>query len=153
MEFYPSDLRYAQDSIACNFRDGRTLDESLRSLLNVDSPERVLPRMDVMHHNGEYYVTDGNRRLYLLKLLESEGLVTDKVTVNLTGFNAIKYTTDNDGTGIRIRRQRNMDQILKGILRNYRNTHRKRSMYIYRELLQKAQRNSMVLCPTDALSV
>ncbi|XP_041355032.1 uncharacterized protein LOC121372656 isoform X2 [Gigantopelta aegis] len=128
MEFYPSELRFAQDSIADYFRGGRTLQDSFRSLLKVDSPETVLPKMDAMYYEGKFFVTDGNRRLYLLKLLESEGLVTGKVSVNLTSFNGFKYTTDNDGTSVRVRRQRNMEQILKGILREYSHLHRKRTV-------------------------
>ncbi|XP_041355034.1 uncharacterized protein LOC121372656 isoform X4 [Gigantopelta aegis] len=148
MEFYPSELRFAQDSIADYFRGGRTLQDSFRSLLKVDSPETVLPKMDAMYYEGKFFVTDGNRRLYLLKLLESEGLVTGKVSVNLTSFNGFKYTTDNDGTSVRVRRQRNMEQILKGILREYSHLHRKRNLTSAKKSVSVDQRHAGYSQPT-----
>ncbi|XP_041354112.1 uncharacterized protein LOC121371948 [Gigantopelta aegis] len=119
MEAYPSNLRYAQDSISRKFRDGRTLEESLESLLDETNPASALPPMDVMYHGGHYYVSDGNRRLFLLKLLQSERLV-GKVKVYLTSFNEFKFTTVNEGVSVTVRGPRNIKNRLRAIIQNRR---------------------------------
>ncbi|XP_041354564.1 uncharacterized protein LOC121372333 isoform X1 [Gigantopelta aegis] len=121
-DFLPSKLLHAQDSIQHRFRDGRTLDSSLRDLLRYPNPEDRLPRMDVMTYGGKHFVVDGNRRLYLLKKLEAAGLV-NTVSVNMLPFDFYyfnrKHTTDCEGVSIRIRNDFSMESKIRNIIQQH----------------------------------
>ncbi|XP_041354728.1 prostatic spermine-binding protein-like [Gigantopelta aegis] len=115
MYVYPSKLRFAQDSICRYFRNGSSLQDTLEDLLESDCPEDFFPPMSVMEHQGKYFVVEGNRRLLLLKILESHGLV-GKVPVKLSPFNSFKFTTENDGTCIEVRGYPDMEEELESIV-------------------------------------
>ena len=122
-DFRPSELLHAQDSIQHRFRDGRTLDSSLKDLVKYPKPEDRLPCMDVMTYDGKYFVVDGNRRLLLLKKLESAGLV-NSVSVYMMPFDRLyfqrKHTTNCGGVSIRIRNDVLMERNINNIIQQHK---------------------------------
>ena len=79
--------------------------------------------MDVMTYDGKYFVVDGNRRLLLLKKLESAGLV-NSVSVYMRPFDLLyfhrKHTTNCGGVSIRIRNDVLMERKINNIIQQHK---------------------------------
>ena len=114
----PSELRFTQNSISRRFKNGSTLEDTLKALLDSGCPDS-LPPMHVMQYQGKYFVLEGNRRLLLLKILQKHGLVGN-VPVKLSAFNRckfmLKFSTKNDGESIKVRGNPNMEEELELIV-------------------------------------
>ncbi|VDI59739.1 Hypothetical predicted protein [Mytilus galloprovincialis] len=118
-EMRPSELRFTQDSVSCNFQDGHSMDETLRMVLNGSIPISRIPPLVVMNFEGSWYVVRGNRRLYLYQLLERNGkLQFVKVIQQNFDNNVFKkqFTSKNNGRSIRLRGDRKMKRRLNEII-------------------------------------
>lgn len=103
----PSDIRYSQDSISCEFGAGKTIWNTLDKLEDGIMQVTDLPKIRVCKKDGKWYTAD-NRRLWLFKNLESSGKLNN-IAVIVGSFDTdigSKFTTENDGTSIRVRNQR-----------------------------------------------
>ncbi|XP_036369109.1 uncharacterized protein LOC118767871 [Octopus sinensis] len=100
----PSDIRYTQDSIACKFRNGTTLTETISDLVKGTITPDGIPVISVYLKDGKYYSTD-NRRLYVFKELQSRSQPDLKIRVHVTSaaLPPSKFTTLNDGQSIKVR--------------------------------------------------
>lgn len=103
---YPSEIRFTHDSIQSNFRDGHSIPETFRQILMKKIAVESLPLMEVMKHEGEWFVVRGNRRLFLFQELERRGFLK-QVSVQTRNFNSDlfykQYTSPNRGKSVRIR--------------------------------------------------
>lgn len=103
---YPSEIRFTHDSIQSNFRDGHSIPETFRQILMKDVAVESVPLMEVMKHEGEWFVVRGNRRLFLFQELERRGYLK-QVSVQTRNFNSDlfykQYTSQNRGKSVRIR--------------------------------------------------
>lgn len=102
----PSEIRYTQDSISSRFsKSKKTLQETLQSLLRKGIPKRDVPMIRVVQRNGKWWSFD-NRRLWVFKELEKEGgckiIKVEVVPIDENEWRK-KFTTQNDGTSVRIR--------------------------------------------------
>ncbi|XP_033760490.1 uncharacterized protein LOC117342441 [Pecten maximus] len=102
----PSALRYTHDSISCRFSNGCGLEETFRQILYDEVSVSSLPYLEVMPYDNEWFVVRGNRRLYVLKQLESAGKIST-VSVKYLSFESYhfynQYSTENSGRSVRIR--------------------------------------------------
>jgi len=107
----PADIRFTQDSISEEFgRDNsETLERTFEELINGETDVTDIRPMTVVLVNGLYWVTSGNRRLYVFKKLEECGRINSVQVnvkpVNMGMFHKIK-TTKNEGTSVTIRQDR-----------------------------------------------
>ena len=74
MQLKPSEIRYSQSSIYYRFAKGSptfgsTLSETLKKILDRDISIRNLPTISVAKHNANWMVSDGNRRLFIFKVM------------------------------------------------------------------------------------
>ena len=71
----PSSIRFTQDSISEQFeRDsGETLEETFRQLLYGETSVEAVSMIKVVWCKGTYWVTSGNKRLYLYRRLQEKG--------------------------------------------------------------------------------
>ena len=103
---------------------GWTLFQTLMSLKNRTITPHGLPRIDVMDRRGKYYVVNGNRRLYLYKLLEHYGIVqtvpVNVVPLDTRFFTSSKFTTKNDGAGVSIRHMPTLESHLRELMEGRR---------------------------------
>lgn len=80
---HPKDIKYTQDSIKAQFRDGRELTSTLEDLLYGRKTVEDIPRIEVVEELDPYegfLAMTGHRRLYLYKKLEQLGVV-EKIQV------------------------------------------------------------------------
>ena len=96
------DIRYSQNSISDCFGDGRSFVSLCRDLLSGRVTVNSLPRISVIHHDGNWMAIDGNRRLFVLKRLHDNGrLGRDTIPVQM-GYLG-KHITATDGLSVEIR--------------------------------------------------
>jgi hypothetical protein len=98
-----SHLRFSQNSIAERFSCGRRLEESIEDMLCGKFPFQI----KVVEKEGKLYSLD-NRRLYILKhgheeIVEVEMVDEEKKSAEEISRMNKKFTTENDGTEIRVR--------------------------------------------------
>ncbi|XP_077967115.1 uncharacterized protein LOC144420995 [Styela clava] len=101
----PSDVRYTQDSILPYFQNGDTIQDVARKILQRELNFDDIPLIKIIEMNNKFWSLD-NRRLHLLKFLENHNFLK-LVKVRLVDKSRLpkeKFTTNNDGISIRIRR-------------------------------------------------
>ena len=109
LKLLPSDILYSQDSISSRFTDGRSLEQTYRQLLYQEVTESDIEPIEVAKDkHGQWWVISGNRRLFLYKILHRFHLIHE-ITVRAKGdvlqqFVRDKFTTDTEGTSIRVRK-------------------------------------------------
>lgn len=103
---YPEKKDCAINKYTTNFRDGHSIPETFRQILMKKIAVESLPLMEVMKHEGEWFVVRGNRRLFLFQELERRGYLK-QVSVQTRNFNSDlfykQYTSPNKGKSVRIR--------------------------------------------------
>ncbi|CAH1786235.1 unnamed protein product, partial [Owenia fusiformis] len=120
----PNDVFYSQSSIKATFTDERySLEETFISLVRNEVAVATLPKLEVAMIDGKFWVTSGNRRLYLFKILNKWGLcdiikVKVKTTINEYVFTQ-RFTTNNGGTTVKVRGKKNMTNKLNQIAKKY----------------------------------
>lgn len=102
----PSTIRFAQKSIGCNFRDGRSLGETACQLARADIEKRDVEMIRIVKHDdGLYYCMD-NRRLAVFRLLEFVGktrIVKARVVQKDPKEWAFKFDTNTNGLSVVVR--------------------------------------------------
>jgi len=84
------------------FSNGESLEDTLDGIRYGGISVSSIPEISVMKKDGKFYA-DGNRRLWLFKELEKEGILST-ITVNIIDkIPKRKFTTTNDGLYVRIR--------------------------------------------------
>ena len=71
----PSELSFSQDSISKTFKNGKCLTETLKDFLNGSINPDDIPPVAAKLVKGKWIVCEGNRRLYLYKILEEAGFI------------------------------------------------------------------------------
>ena len=69
------DLHYSHDSINCTFKDGTPLTKLCEDFLSGRVTLDTLPRLGVKHIHNKNFVMDGNRRLFVLRMLQNHGML------------------------------------------------------------------------------
>ena len=88
MKLCVKDIFYSKKFIDYYFDNGGTLLKFCDDLLKVDSTLKILHPIDVVYQDGHYVVKDGNRRLFVLKILYKKGMFGDgKFPVRLVSTN------------------------------------------------------------------
>ena len=63
----------------------KTLYQSLKAIKEGSVSPDTLPPIDVMPKDGKHYVVNGNRRLYMYRLLEQKNKIQD-IPVNVVQY-------------------------------------------------------------------
>ncbi|XP_078489790.1 uncharacterized protein LOC144746290 isoform X2 [Ciona intestinalis] len=98
----PLDIRFSQDSIRSSFQDGRSIIQAIIDIRNGRMEATDFPTISVIFKNGNYYTGD-NRRLYVFRVLQCEGILNRVPVYTTTYINPRKFTTVNQGVSIRVR--------------------------------------------------
>ncbi|XP_078489791.1 uncharacterized protein LOC144746290 isoform X3 [Ciona intestinalis] len=98
----PLDIRFSQDSIRSSFQDGRSIMQAIIDIRNGRMEATDFPTISVIFQNGNYYTGD-NRRLYVFRVLQCEGILNRVPVYTTTYINPRKFTTYNQGVSIRVR--------------------------------------------------
>jgi len=123
-ELSPMIIRYTQDSIHYRFTDNRLLETTFHQLLfdeilvkDIEEPIEV-----VKDKNGIYWALNGNRRLFLFKILFKYGMVSEVKVKELDPSNPKtknllknRMTNKNEGREIFVRGEPKLEQKLNEI--------------------------------------
>lgn len=125
LKLLPSDILYSQDSINSRFTDGTTLEQTYRQLLYQEVTESDIEPIEVVKdERGRWWVVSGNRRLFLYKILYRFHLIheiTVKVKADvLQQRNPEKFTTDTEGTSVRVRKHPELEKKLEKLSKQFR---------------------------------
>ncbi|MEX1031440.1 MAG: hypothetical protein WDZ91_15565 [Paenibacillaceae bacterium] len=96
-----NNVRFSQDSIARNFKDGTNLDETIAGLKNGSIKPDDISAIRIFEKDGKLYTLD-NRRLFTAQeagVQVNYRMATPEEIAN----EAWKFTTKNDGTTIKVR--------------------------------------------------
>ena len=110
----PGSIFFTHDSIKGTFRDGRLVRETLRQLLMREIEPSAIPTMSVCWHpasgyDARFWTYTGNRRLWVFRQLEGEGLVEDiEVLVVDETVSKKHMTTKNGGATLRVRGEKDI---------------------------------------------
>ena len=101
MELRPSKIRFMHHSINPKFRNGKSVEDTIRriqqGLMNVNE----LPTIRVVRKDGFYYAFD-NRRLYVYRVLEHRGKL-NRIRVKLaplSEYQPHRFSTENNGESV-----------------------------------------------------
>ena len=97
----PSDIKFAQDSISQNFRDGSSVDDLISGLKNGTIDPNSIPPIRVFEVDNQLVTLD-NRRLYAY---QKAGITINvqPATAAEIANDSFKFTTKNGGTEIEVR--------------------------------------------------
>jgi len=127
-EMDPQDIRFTHDQIANAFRNGRNLDDIIEQIVHGDLQADSFPPMIVVR-SGEKCYSLNNRRLFVFRVLSSQGLLPT-IAVRLVSMNSSivqamdfdemrgrfaskwerSFTTHNDGESVCVRGSRSRYQ-------------------------------------------
>lgn len=100
----PSDIFFTHDSIRKTFTDGRRLLDTLQ-LRDRTIDVSNIPRMQVCWQKDRFWTYTGNRRLWVFRTLQEEGVVGEiEVQVVNRTVPPERMTTKNGGKSVRLRR-------------------------------------------------
>ncbi|XP_039268831.2 uncharacterized protein LOC120343873 [Styela clava] len=103
----PDSLRYTQDSISSNFKNGKSLEKAINDVAKRVLSVESFPVMEVYSLGGKFWCRN-NRRLYVMKELQMRGHL-EEIVVDYVGerpHNRRYFTTKTIGKSIRVRRGR-----------------------------------------------
>ncbi|XP_078482029.1 uncharacterized protein LOC108950579 [Ciona intestinalis] len=98
----PLDIRFSQDSIKSRFQDGRSVMQAIIDIRNGRMDATDFPTISVKVMDGNYYTCD-NRRLYVFRVLQCEGILSTVPVYRTSYIDYRKFTTENQGVSIRVR--------------------------------------------------
>jgi RHS repeat-associated protein len=99
-----STIRFTQDSISSSFRDGSTVDDLISGLRNGTIDPSTIPSIRIFEVDGQLFTLD-NRRLYAFQQAGIP-ISTQPATSSEIQNESYKFTTNNGGISIRVRRRR-----------------------------------------------
>ena len=110
---YPDDITYGQDSIANHFSDGSPLVDFAKRVFYEDPDSQLdfMEPLEVVKRKGGFFCVEGNRRLYILKYLQSIDMLFCDVPV-VTYHGQYKPITARDGVPLHVRGGGNVIQEL-----------------------------------------
>lgn len=114
LELWPTDIRFIQDTISSRFQDGRMIDDVINDIRRNRNVINQIPLIKVINKWNHYYSFD-NRRLYMFRVLECEGIIR-KIKVKQVPADMLipeRFTTKNEGISIRLRQGRTRDHTLE----------------------------------------
>lgn len=97
----PKTIRFTQDSIKSEFKNGQSVDELINALVSGKVKASDLPPIRIFEKDGKLYSLD-NRRLYAFQQAGIP-IPTVRATPEDVDREAWKFTTKNDGISIRVR--------------------------------------------------
>ena len=106
MNINPTDIRFSHDSINSSFSCGRNIGETYRQIRDGDIRVGDLPIMEVAPLNGSWFAWSGNRRLWVIQRLQSEGHIAEVLvlpTQKSISSRNYKLSTKNGGMSVRVR--------------------------------------------------
>jgi hypothetical protein len=96
----PKAIRFSQNSISSNFRDGSSIEDLIRKLKNKEIDTSSIPPIRIVEKDGLIYTLD-NRRL---KAFQDAGIdIPYEKLDNIPENEMFKFTTNNEGVTIEIR--------------------------------------------------
>eukprot|EP00928_Gymnodinium_smaydae_P030911 TRINITY_DN22850_c0_g1_i1.p1 TRINITY_DN22850_c0_g1~~TRINITY_DN22850_c0_g1_i1.p1 ORF type:complete len:1322 (-),score=126.63 TRINITY_DN22850_c0_g1_i1:33-3971(-) len=105
----PSDIFFTHDSIRATFKDDRPIQSTLSDLRAKIIDVEVIPELTVRwasykSWSGRWWTYTGNRRLWVFRQLEAEGLL-ERIVVQITNLEvpSFRLTTTNGGCNVRVR--------------------------------------------------
>jgi RHS repeat-associated protein len=99
----PKTIRFSQDSINANFKDGSSVDDLINNLKSGQISADDIPAIRIFEREGQTYTLD-NRRLYAFQQAGVE-IKTVQATAEEVTREGWKLTTKNNGTSIVVRRK------------------------------------------------
>lgn len=100
----PSRIFFTHDSIRNTFSDGRRVEDTLQQLRDGTIRVADIPCMQVCWQTDRLWTYTGNRRLWVFRNLEEEGVIADiEVLVVNKKVPKMRMTTKNGGTSVRVR--------------------------------------------------
>src|SRR6218665_348628 len=109
----PTEIRYSQDSISHKFRDGNFLTSTFAQLISGKLKVESLLKIEYIGKDGNFYVTSGNRRLFLYKHLQDAGFLSTITASKSSSSEIPNFTTTCNGQRIECRASNVEDQIKK----------------------------------------
>jgi len=113
----PSKIRFTQDTISNKFRRNKgSVHEAIDKIRQKKMSVNDFPTIEVIKKDNKYYSLD-NRRLYIFRVLEKEGLLRD-VPITITGRSMPdkKFTTTNDGVTVKMRYEQTRKHSFESLL-------------------------------------
>lgn len=98
----PSKIFFTQNSIAAEFQNGYSVNETLREIELGEMFVEDFPAMRVVKMNNKYYSLD-NRRLYVFRVLEKRGKLKSVDVRIVERVLQGRITTKNGGRSVKIR--------------------------------------------------
>ncbi|XP_077968169.1 uncharacterized protein LOC144422162 [Styela clava] len=100
----PSDIRFSQDSIAPNFSNGNSIHGVIDEILKGETSVCPFEPISIWKE-GDLWYSENNRRLYMFRVLECKGNITDVDVRKRSVPNRRRMTSLNQGVRIKIRRR------------------------------------------------
>jgi hypothetical protein len=96
----PKEVRFSQNNISSNFRDGTSIEDLVRKLQNKEIAPNSIPPIRIVEKDGLIYTLD-NRRLKAFQ--DAEVDIPYEKLDNIPKDEMRKFTTNNEGISIKIR--------------------------------------------------
>lgn len=92
----PQDIKFSHSTISCCFRSGTSVDDAITAIHDGTKSVNEFPPIHCTDFNGECFAVVGNRRLFMLRVLETLRDV-DRVPVVHFGFRSQEIQHRRDG--------------------------------------------------------
>ena len=104
LELAPSKIRFMHKQINSNFKNCKSVNQTVYNIENGSMSVDDLPMIRVVRRNGRYYAFD-NRRLYVYRVLEKRGCVRTVTVVKASPskFQPRRFNTLNNGISVTVR--------------------------------------------------
>jgi hypothetical protein len=110
---FPKDIRFSAKSIECSFNDGRTLEYTSRQLMTNEVTVDMIEPIEVFRDGrGHWCIIDGNRRLFICKILERFHLLF-KIPVKVLDIGIRRRPAREDAKGMTVMVQNDQELGLK----------------------------------------
>lgn len=118
MKLHVADIKFSQDSISDSFGFDQSFEDLCRDIMQGEETVYSLPRIKVVNVGGEWYAIDGNRRLFVFKILYRKGkLGSGEIPVE-QGYLG-KAITAVEGEELEVRGSPNMEEELEEFIDNF----------------------------------
>ena len=111
MQLHVDNIKFSQNSIHCSFGH-ISFQQMCRDIIRGTETVDSLPKISVIKWNGDWYAMDGNRRLFVYKILHSKGRLGSGYIPVVEGFKG-KDITAVEGKELEVRGNPTMKQDLE----------------------------------------